>query len=137
MADELEYIATGALMRCSEGTMPMVPFMATPRNIRIQGMKVGTAEDIKPITNIPSFLICQKLTKLAGGTPVPCTPAVTRWEDTYPTQINRHDALIFRSYCRCTSGQGKIEFVTSGQLPVQPQVSQLLNDLQRETNELM
>jgi hypothetical protein len=137
MAHELEYIATGALMKCSEGTMPMMPFMATPRNIRIQGMKVGTAEDTKPIVNIPSFIICQKLTKLAGGVPVPCVPAVTRWEDTYPVKINRHESLLFRSYCRCTSGQGKIEFVTSGQQPVLPQVSQLLQDLQRETNQMM
>jgi hypothetical protein len=137
MADELEYIATGALMKCSEGTMPMMPFMATPRNIRIQGMKVGTAEDTKPILNIPSFLICQKLTKLAGGVPVPCLPAITRWEDTYPTKINRHESLIFRSYCRCTTGQGKIEFVTSGQLPLLPQVSQMLRGLQEETNQMM
>jgi hypothetical protein len=137
MADELEYVITGALMECSEGTVPGL-FQATPRNVRIQGLKVGNAADKLPIVNIPSFTICQKLTKLAGGTPVPCaTPTVVAWQDTYPVQVNRQEVLIFRSHCRCTLGQGKIEFMTSGQTPVPPEVTQQLEAMQQEAQDAL
>jgi hypothetical protein len=131
MADELEYVISGALLDCSEGTVPG-KFQATPRNVRIQGLRVGNAADKLPFTNIPSFAICQQLTKAAGGTPVPCVPAVTAWQDTYPVRVNKQEVLLFRSHCRCTTGQGKIEFITSGQSPVPPEMSQQLEAMQQE-----
>ncbi|MBO0950799.1 polymorphic toxin-type HINT domain-containing protein [Fibrella forsythiae] len=136
MADELEYVITGALLECSEGTVPM-PFQATPRNVRLQGLKVGNASDKTPYLNIPSFVICKKLTQMAGGTPVPCVPAPIMWQDTYPVQVNKQEVLIFRSCIRCSSGQGKIEFLTSGQTPVPPEVTQQLEEMQKESEEVL
>ena len=138
MAHELEYVVDNALMKCSEGTVPMF-FHPTPRNIRVQGMKVANASDKTPITNIPSFVICQKLTRAAGGVPVPCVPvtATQTWQDTYPVKINGEKLVVFRCSIRCTSGQGKIEFMTSGQTPVGPADLAQLQQLQKEAEEAL
>ena len=136
MADDLEYVITGALLECSEGTVPM-PFQATPRNVRIQGLKVGNAADKTPYLNIPSFVICKKLSQMAGGTPVPCVPAPLMWQDTYPVQVNKQEVLIFKSCIRCSSGQGKITFLNSGQTPVSPEASQQLEEMQKEAEEAL
>lgn len=123
MPHPLEYAVNGALLQCSQGTVPM-PFKATPRTTKVSGQLVGNALDMLPLANVPSFLICKKLTQLAGGTPTPCTPVVTPWEDTNSTTVGGANALLFQSCLHCTLGQGKIEFLTSGQMPLPPQVSQ-------------
>jgi len=63
-------------MQWSEGTVPML-FTASPRTTKIAGLLAGNELDIKPITNIPSFVICRKLTQMAGGS-TPCIPARLR-----------------------------------------------------------
>jgi hypothetical protein len=136
MPHPLEYAVNGALLHCSEGTMPM-PFLATPRTTKISGQLVGNELDIVPFANIPSFLICKKLTQLAGGTPTPCTPVVKPWEDTNPTVVGGAPGLLFQSCLHCTLGQGKIEFMTSGQTPLPPQVSQAINDTKQQGNEAL
>ena len=131
MSHPLEYVITGALLQCSQGTAPM-PFRATPRTTKIAGLLAGNALDKLPLVNIPSFVVCKKLTQLAGGTPTPCVPAPLLWQDTYPAKIGGADALLFRSCITCPVGQGKIEFLTSGQLPLPPAVSQDLKELKQE-----
>lgn len=103
MANPLEYVITGALMKCSQGTVPM-PFKATPRTSKIAGLQAGNALDKIPLANIPSFVICQKLTQMAGGTPTPCMPAPTVWQDTYPAKVGGAEALLCRSCITCPVG---------------------------------
>jgi hypothetical protein len=112
-----------------------MPFKATPRTSKIAGMMAGNALDKVPLVNIPSFVICQKLTQMAGGTPTPCMPAPTVWQDTYPAKVGGAEALLFRSCITCPVGQGKIEFMTSGQLPMPPDVSQELKEVEQDAQE--
>lgn len=136
MPHPLEYVITRALLQCSQGTVPM-PFKATPRTTKIAGLLAANAADKVPLVNIPSFVICKKLTQLAGGTPTPCVPAPTLWQDTYPAKVGGADALLCRSCITCPVGQGKIEFLTSGQLPLPPAVSQELKDVQQGAREAL
>ena len=134
MPHPLEYVITGALLECSQGTVP-VPFKATPRTTKIAGLLAGNALDKAPLVNIPSFVICKKLTQMAGGTPTPCVPAPTMWQDTYPAKVGGADALLCRSCITCPVGQGKISFLTSGQLPLPPAVSQDLKEVKEDAQE--
>lgn len=129
MGHPLEYVVNNALMECSEGTVPVF-FRVTPRRIRVQNLEVANASDKVPITNIPSFVICKKL----GG---PCVPVPMEWQDTYPVQINKQELLIFRSCIRCSAGQGKIEFLTSGQTPLTPEMMNQLYQMQQQSIELL
>ena len=120
MSHPKEYVITGALMQCSEGTVPML-FTASPRTTKIAGLLAGNELDTKPITNIPSFVICRKLTQMANGVPAPCVPKPTVWQDTYKAKVGGGKALIKKSCIQCSTGQGKIEFLTSGQGPLPPE----------------
>ena len=136
MPHPLEYVTTGALLQCSQGTVPM-PFTTTPRTSKIAGLLAGNALDRAPLLNIPSFVICQKLTQMGGGTPVPCTPQPLQWENTYPAKVGGAATLLFRSCLHCPLGQGKIEFLTSGQLPVPPALSQQIKETKQEADEAL
>lgn len=136
MAEPLEYAVNGALLQCSQGTVPM-PFKTPPRTTKVGGLVAGSALDVIPYVNIPSFVICQKLTQMAGGTPTPCVPAPTVWQDTYPVKVGGANALLARSCINCPVGQGKIEFLTSGQLPIPPSVSQDIAELKENSEEAL
>jgi len=136
MPHDLEYVITGALIECSEGTVPGL-FQTTPRTTKIGGLLAGNELDKAPIANIPSFVICKKLTQQAGGTPVPCMPVPTSWQDTYPAKIGGGKALLFKSCIQCAAGGGKIGFVTSGQSPVPPQLSQQLSEMKKEVDDAL
>ncbi len=110
-----------------------MPFKGTPRTSKI----AGNALDKAPLVNVPSFVICQKLTQMAGGTPTPCMPAPTLWQDTYPAIVGGADALLFRSCITCPVGQGKIEFMTSGQLPLPPDMSQQIKETREEADDAL
>ncbi|GAB3392302.1 hypothetical protein GCM10027434_03170 [Hymenobacter luteus] len=114
-----------------------MPFQTTPRTSKIAGLQAGNALDKVPIANIPSFIICKKLTQQAGGTPVPCVPAPTLWQDTYPAKVGGAETLLFRSCINCPLGQGKIEFLTSGQLPMPPEMSQQIKETREEADEAL
>jgi len=132
MPDQLEYVITGALLQCSEGSVPGL-FQTTPRTTKIGGLLAGNELDKAPLANIPSFIICNKLTQQAGGTPVPCAPFTSQWQDTYPAKVGGGKALLFKSCMQCSAGQGKIAFLTSGQTPVPPEISQQLAELKKES----
>lgn len=131
MSADNEYVITGALMKCSEGVSPM-PFKATPRTSKIAGLLAGNELDIAPIINIPSFIVCKKLTQMANGMPVPCIPAPGKWQDTYKAKIGGGKALIKKSCIQCATAKGKMEFITSGQLPLPPEVVHDIQITQQE-----
>jgi len=119
--DELEYIVKDALMVCDKGSVPGF-FRPTYNTIfRISGCLVATEMDKEPIVNIPSFGICSVTQK-------PCTQFLfnLKWQNTYQVKVRNAETLLGRSYILCPSG-GKIEFVTSGQVPLP---SEALEDIQ-------
>ncbi|WP_460582778.1 polymorphic toxin-type HINT domain-containing protein [Hymenobacter arcticus] len=64
-------------------------------------------------------------------------PAPLLWQDAYPAKVGGADTLLFRSCITCPLGQGKIEFMTSGQLPIPPELSQQLKETKQEANETL
>ena len=136
MSHPKEYVTTGALMKCSQGAAPML-FKSSPRTTKIGGFKAGNEFDFIPLQNVPSFIICQKLTQMANGVPTPCTPAPTKWEDTYQAKVGGGKALLKMSCIQCTTGQGKIEFITSGQAPLPPDVVADMQSAQKEGKEAL
>ncbi|GAA4039500.1 hypothetical protein GCM10022409_26480 [Hymenobacter glaciei] len=109
---------TGALLQCSESpaVMPFTPTFAP--TFTVGGRVEGTAADVVPIANIPSFGICKKLSQAAGA-PIPCVPAPLRWEGAFGDYTNNGQEVLLGSSClRCSLGQGTIKFLTCGQVPV-------------------
>jgi enamine deaminase RidA (YjgF/YER057c/UK114 family) len=47
------------------------------------------------------------------------------------------DTLLFRSCINCPLVQGKIEFVTSGQLPIPPELSQQIKETKENADEAL
>jgi len=131
MQDDI--VVSGAILQCSEGTA-LLPFTPTFQVLNSTGEKPeGTAADVLPLVNIPSFVICRKLTQLAGGTPTPCVPVPQQWRDTFAgVTINGQEVLLERSCISCSAGQGTIRFRTCGQFPVPPAVQQELDDHQQQ-----
>jgi hypothetical protein len=111
MADELEYIVNTALTHCDKG-MAMLPFTSTINTtVHIQKQLVATEMDKAPLVNIPSYGMC-------SATKSPCNPVPTIWENTYEfVKVKTFKPLLFKSCMQCGKG-GKIEFLTSGQLPL-------------------
>ena len=126
MQDDI--VVSGAILQCSEGTA-LLPFTPTFQFLNTTGGKPeGTAADVQPLVNIPSFVICRKLTQLAGGTPTPCVPAPLRWQNTFAgVTIDGQEVLLERSCISCSAGQGTIKFRTCGQFPVPPALQQELD----------
>ncbi|MBC8081718.1 MAG: DUF4280 domain-containing protein [Hymenobacter sp.] len=127
-----DVVVSGAILQCSEGTA-LLPFTPTFQLLNSTGSKPeGTAADVLPLVNIPSFLICRKLTQLAGGTPTPCVPVPLQWQDTFAgVTINGQEVLLERSCIKCSAGQGTIKFRTCGQFPVPPALQQELDEHQQ------
>jgi hypothetical protein len=134
--DADEYVVTGALLQCSQGTVPGL-FTATHRTTKIMGLVAANELDKAPIVNIPTFGICQKLTQMAGGTPVPCVPACPAWQKTYPAIVGGAKPLLKMSCAQCTAGQGKVEFIMSGQIPLSPGELRDLNEARQEQEEAL
>lgn len=131
MPNDLEYVVTGALLQCNQGTIP-TPFQGTSNcHITISGSMVTTEMDMAPMANIKPFGICQMLSKT---NPVPCMPVPTVWQDTYPVKVKGGKTLLFRSCMNCVVG-GKMEFMTSGQVPLSPEDQAQLDALTAEAEE--
>jgi len=110
MPHELEYIVDQAVCHCDKGAAPNFFKGLANQNVKINGCMACTKADKIPLANIPSFGVCS----VTGGT---CTPAPTDWTDTYKVKIKGKETLLFKSKLPCSVG-GKIEFMTSGQVPV-------------------
>ena len=124
MAHELEYIVKDALMMCDTGAAP--GFFRPTHNMtaKINGCLVTTKMDTLPIVNIPSFGICSVTQK-------PCIPVPTEWQKTYRAKVKGAETLLFRSCMQCGMG-GKLEFVTSGQIPLPPDALEDIQKMQEE-----
>jgi hypothetical protein len=116
MPEALEYVVNSALMHCDKG-VAMLPLTVTSNTtVHMQRQCVGTEMDMLPLTNIPSFGMCS-ITKS------PCVPVPTMWQNTYQyVKVKGFKPLLFQSCMQCGAG-GKIEFLTSGQLPLADSVT--------------
>jgi len=131
MPAKTEFITTGAILKCSEGTLPTPMKVTSNTSIKIGGFYAANEKDKVPIVNISPFGICLKLTK---STPIPCVPSPLQWEDTASLKIKGANALMFKSCINCSIG-GKIEIVTSGQGPNSPEAIAELQELEKQTQE--
>ena len=113
MPHELEYVVKTALMMCDKGATP-APFTPTSNaTVTMSGALVSTALDKAPLVNIPCFGACAA----TGGQA--CVPAPVAWTETYGVRVFGGETLLFRSELPCSVG-GKINFLTSGQIPLPP-----------------
>ncbi|WP_421941941.1 polymorphic toxin-type HINT domain-containing protein [Pedobacter sp.] len=110
MPDELEYIVDKAVCHCDKGAAPNFFKGLANQNVKINGCMACTKADKIPLANIPSFGVCS----VTGSA---CAPAPVDWTDTYKVKIKGQETLLFKSTLPCSIG-GKIEFMTSGQIPV-------------------
>ena len=124
--EELEYITDNALVMCDQGGAPAFFKSTFNKKVKIYGCLVATAQDAVPIVNIPSFKVC----KINGGACLPATAPLT-WKDTYQVKVNGVRTLVGKSTCQCSLG-GKIEFMTSGQIPLPDEAMQEVLDKQAE-----
>lgn len=118
MAEPLEYVVKDALMMCDKGTAPGFFRPLYNPTTKVSGCLVTTVMDKLPIVNIPSFAICSLTQK-------PCIPVPTEWQNPYQVKVRGQKTLLMRSCMNCSLG-GKIEFVTSGQIPLP---ADALNDI--------
>ena len=131
--DELEYITKDALMMCDQGGAPDFFKPTYNDKVKIHGCLVATTKDAVPLSNIPSFKICKISQK-------PCMPGTVpfTWQDTWQVKINGKNSLIGKSTCQCPIG-GKIEFMTSGQIPLpadaMAEVKEMQEQAQRELDD--
>ncbi|GGI28371.1 polymorphic toxin-type HINT domain-containing protein [Pedobacter mendelii] len=119
--EELEYITAKAMIQCTEGSVPGLFTPTYNATTKINSCLVSTKIDKISITNIPTFIVCKKTQK-------PCVPSSTEWQDTYPVKIKGAQTLIGKSCMNCGVG-GKIEFLTSGQIPLSPEEEDELNGM--------
>lgn len=129
--EKLEYITQKALIKCSDGGAPGFFTPSYNTTVKINGCLVATAMDKIPMANIPTFVVCAKTQK-------PCVPAPTMWQDTYPVKVKGQQTLLGKSCMQCSIG-GKMEFLTSGQIPLsaeeEAEVNGMRNDVQKTYEE--
>jgi Pretoxin HINT domain/Domain of unknown function (DUF4280) len=108
--EELEYITKEGLLQCSEGSAPGIFTPTYNTTVKINGCVAATKADMISVTNVPSFVVCKKTNKK-------CTPQTVPWQNTYPVKVKGQETLIGKSCMTCGEG-GKIEFLISGQIPL-------------------
>ena len=111
-------------MMCDRGAAPAFFLPTHNAHIKIQGCLVANKLDKQPLVNIPTFGICSLTQK-------PCVPACTEWQKTYKLRVKGQETLLFRSEMPCSLG-GKINFVTSGQIPLPDDAMEDVKALQEQ-----
>lgn len=124
MAGQLEYVVRNALMVCDKGAAHAFFLPTHNTHIKIQGCLVANKLDKQPLVNIPTFGICSLTQK-------PCVPGCTDWQKTYKLRVKGQETLLFRSDMPCSLG-GKIQFVTSGQVPLPDDAMEDIKALQEQ-----
>ncbi|NQX37663.1 intein C-terminal splicing region/intein N-terminal splicing region [Pedobacter steynii] len=119
--EELEYITKEAMIQCSEGSAPGLFSPTYNQTTKINSCLVSTKVDKISMANVPSFIICKKTQK-------PCIPVSTEWQNTYPVKIKGQQTLIGKSCMNCGIG-GKIEFLSSGQVPLSAEEKEALKGM--------
>ncbi|MCX2478069.1 DUF4280 domain-containing protein [Pedobacter sp. MC2016-15] len=107
MLEEKEYVTSGAMLKCSCGTIP-TPFKSSSLSVLIAGKPACTTKDKVPMLNITPFGLC-KTTK------IPCIPALLLWMDFQAdVKIEKANPLLNKSWIMCSLG-GKVEIQHTGQ----------------------
>ena len=112
----------GSLLKCSQGIAP-TPLVVLVPTVMGQGPQAANIMDCVPMSNIPTFGMCQSpanpmviaATAAALGvlTPMPCIPVTTPWTPGSPTILVRNfPALDASSKCMCAYG-GEITITTT------------------------
>ncbi|MDR2917872.1 MAG: DUF4280 domain-containing protein [Tannerella sp.] len=127
MAHDLEYVVKDALMICDKGAAPGFFRPTHNMHIKVNGCLVTNKMDMLPIVNIPTFGVCTV-------SQCPCMPVPTMWQKTYEVKIKTQESLLFRSCMQCGLG-GKIQFVTSGQIPLPPEALEDIEAMQQAGQE--
>jgi len=135
MPDPLEYITKDALIMCDKGAAPQTFVPLHNLKVKVHGCLAATEIDKIPFVNIPSFLICKTTQK-------PCVPAPLMLKDTFDVKVKGANSVVGRTLVgrcsiNCPVGQGKIEFMTSGQVPLPEDAEQELLEMQRKGKQLL
>lgn len=122
--EDLEYITKDALIMCDKGGAPDYFRPTLNQTVKIHGCLVATQIDFIPLINIPSFKICTITQK-------PCMPFTTPWQETWPVKVWHQRTLLGRCYSQCALG-GRVEFLTSGQIPLPEDAKAEVRTLQEQ-----
>ena len=110
--EELEYLVKDDFITFDKIAAPGFFKPVCNMQTGVNGWVVTTTRYAYPIANIPSFGVC-------SVSQSPCMPATTQWQKTYQVKVKGAKTLLCRSCMQCMVG-GKIEFATSGQIPLPP-----------------
>jgi hypothetical protein len=110
------------LLNCTQGTAPAT-LAVVVTTTTAQGPPAANINDCVPVTNIPTFGMCNSAlnptvaaaTAAALGvlTPMPCIPVTAPWAPGVPTVLVRNaPALDAASKCTCAYG-GQISITTA------------------------
>ena len=117
-------VIMGAMMSCSEGTAP-ASLIVTPGAVTIEGMPAATIMDFAPISNIPTFVMCNTqanpavaaATAAASGTPTPapCVPATVAPWSSGASKVVIGGIPVLTEDCECMCAYtGTISFDSPG-----------------------
>ena len=127
----MEYVCTGAILKCSEGTN-LSTLNATSKNVTLTGKDQANITDSVTIKNIQSFGLCKTTQYPATGmataanhgirTPMPCVPGTAllsgadpKWSAEDPDSlVCGEPALLKQAVLKCRWG-GEIKIVNPGQ----------------------
>lgn len=118
-------VVQGAQIQCSFGSAPAVLAVTSQQQVMSSNMLAATIMDCAPMSNIPSFGMCNTLSNPAVAaataaalgvlTPQPCVPVTTPWTPGSPlVQLGGLPALNDSSICNCAYG-GVIKITSPGQ----------------------
>jgi len=118
-----DYVVSTAIMKCDKGTLPSL-FTATANTTYfVQKKLIGTEFDKIPMLNIKPFGQC--LMKPSPGGPLPCIPMPVLWTDVKNNKrVMGGRPLLDKSCLNCACG-GRIEFQTTGQIPMPHMVTKI------------
>ncbi|RRD71153.1 DUF4280 domain-containing protein [Tannerella forsythia] len=95
-----KYLTKKTILRCSCSITPGALEVTSQMFYKINGLKVATASDNKPIVNIPCFGNCMQCSPLQ-----PCIPIPLTWEKlSTHFDVNGSKCLTQNSYIRCARG---------------------------------
>jgi hypothetical protein len=114
-------VNAGSLLTCTKGTLPST-LAVIAATTAAQGPPAANINDCVPVTNIPTFNMCNSAlnptvaaaTAAALGvlTPMPCIPVTAAWTPGVATVLVRNaPALDDASKCTCAYG-GQISITT-------------------------
>lgn len=121
----MEYICTGAKLKCTMGT-DLATLRATPKNVTLTGKDQANIADYVSMVNVPGFGRCRSLaypptasaTAAHHGhlTPMPCVPGTCpKWTAVDPNSlVCGEPALLKPATLKCSFG-GTISIVSPGQ----------------------